>query len=141
MIDIENKIVDAIQEAFTAAGIQVTVSSTFVSSPAEFPWVYVREMSNITYQGSLDTSLREHHATVTYRIEVYSNLADGAKSQAKQLREIADLAMQDMRFTRTSSSFVPNYDRSITRLISDYRAVVQEGVTDDGVTTHQMYRG
>lgn len=141
MIDIENLVVDTIQAAYATAGVNATVSSTFVEAPEEFPWVYAREMSNVTYQKSLDTSLREHHATVTYRIEFYSNLAEGAKAQAKQLREIADIAMQDMKFTRTSSSFIPNYDRSVTRLYADYRAVVEQGHDKDGTITYQMYRG
>ena len=141
MIDIESKVVDAIQTAYEDAGLTVGVSSTFVEAPEKFPWVYVAELSNSTYTNSQDTSLKEHHARVRYRIEVYSNLSAGAKAEAKRLRDIADDAMQSMKFTRTSSSFIPNFDRSVTRLYADYTAIVEEGREDGETITHQMYRG
>ena len=140
MIDIENKVIDTIQTALTAAGISATVTSEYVESPSEFPHVYARETSNTTYRRSQDTSLREHHANVRYRVEVFSNKSVGAKEEVKSIQEVADLAMQDMKFTRVSMSFIPNYDRSIVRAYADYAAIVREGVDEDGNTVHYMYR-
>jgi hypothetical protein len=50
----------------------------------------------------------------------------GAKLEAKAILNIADNAMQSMKFWRTMTRQVPNVDRSIYRMIARYRAVVGE---------------
>lgn len=140
MIYIENKVIDTIQTALLSASISATVTSEFDPSPAEFPHVYARETGNSTYRRTQDTSLLEHHATVRFRVEVFSNKTSGGKEEVKTILNVIDLAMQNMKFTRTSSNFIPNYDRTITRAYADYTAVVQEGVGKDGNTVFQMYR-
>lgn len=141
MIDIENKVIDTIEQALIDSGITATVSSTFIETPSDFPWVYGREMGNSTYKGTLDTSLFEHHANIDFRWEVYSNKTSGAKTEVKEILNIIDLAMQKMKFTRSSYSFIPNIDRSVTRAYADYSAVVQQGFTEEGNVIHRMYRG
>ena len=137
MIDIENKVIDTISEAFDGVA---TVSGTFVESPEQLPWVYVREISNTEYARSITNDLRDHHASVTFRIEYFSAAKIGAKQEVKALAQIGDTAFQGMKFRRTSFSFIPNYDRSVVRAYADYRAVVGEPkqVGDDVI--YQMYR-
>lgn len=137
MIDIENKVIDTITQAFEGVA---NVSGTFVESPEKFPWVYIREISNTEYQRSIDNDLHDHHASVTYRIEYYSAARVGAKQEVKALAQIGDIAMQNMKFRRSSFSFIPNYDRSVVRAYADYRAVVGEGREIDGNMVYQMYR-
>ena len=137
MIDIENKVIDTVSEAFSGVA---KVSSTFTKSPDEFPWVYIRETDNSAYSWSYDNRLSEHHASVMYRIEYYSSLRGGAKQQVKQLMQIGDAAMQGMKFSRVSSGIIPNWDRAITRGYADYTAVVGEPRTVGNDTVFQMYR-
>lgn len=137
MIDIENKVIDTISKAFEGIA---KVSGTFVESPAEFPWVYAREISNTGYSRSYDNDLKEHHASVTFRIEYYSAKQAGAKQEVKELMRIGDETMQGMKFRRTSYSLIPNYDPSITRGYADYRALVGEGVTVGDDVVYQIYR-
>lgn len=137
MIDIENKVIDTISKAFEGVA---TVSSVYVESPEKFPWVYVREMSNSVYARSIDESLSEHHASVSFRIEYYSAATRGAKQEVKALAQIGDMAMQSMKFRRSSFSLIPNYDRTVTRAYADYRAVVGEGVQKGDDVVYQMYR-
>ena len=135
MVDIENKVIDTLSRAFEGVA---TVSSTY--SDSSFPFVYVAEVSNTGYARSYDNELREHHARVTFRVECYSILESGAKQECKALMQIADLCMQGMKFRRTSYGFIPNIDRSITRIHADYTAVVGEPREIDGETVYQIYR-
>lgn len=137
MIDIENKVIDNLSQAFSGVA---KVSGVFVESPAEFPWVYAREISNSEYQRSIDNDLHDHHANVTFRLEYYSAARVGAKQEIKALAQIGDIAMQNMKFRRSSFSFIPNYDRNVMRAYADYRAVVGEGREIDGNVVYQMYR-
>lgn len=135
MIDIENKIIDIISESMS-----IKVTSEYNWTEAESPVCYIRMLDNSTLEETQDGSLREHHARVTFRLEFYSNKSQGAKSEVKELLNTADEVMQDLKFTRTGYGFIPNLDRTWTRLYADYEAIVGEGRMKDGVTVHQMYR-
>lgn len=135
MIDIENKVIDTVSRAFDGVA---EVSSVY--SPSGFPFVYVREVSNISYQRSEDNALHDHHVRVTFRVECFSELENGAKQEVKALIQIADQTMMGMKFRRTAYGLIPNWDRSITRGYADYVAVVGEPQEIDGNTVFQMYR-
>lgn len=135
MVDIENKIIDTLANAFDGVA---EVSSVYSSS--NFPLVYVREVSNVGYPRSYDNDLHEHHAKVVIRVEYFSDLVSGAKQEVKAMMQIGDLTMQGMKFRRTSYGLIPNYDRSITRGYADYTAVVGEPREIDGDTVYQIYR-
>ena len=146
MIDIENKVIDNLSQAFDGVA---KVSGVFVESPAEFPWVYAREISNSEYQRSIDNDLHDHHASVTFRVEYYSAARVGAKQEIKALAQIGDIAMQNMKFTRTFYQPLPNLDRTIFRITMRWEAIAGEPVitTTTGTgnetvttTTYQMYR-
>ena len=137
MIDVENKIIDTLSKAFEGIA---SVSSVYVESPSEFPWVYARETSNTGYSRSYDNELREHHARVTFRIEYYSALSKGAKQEVKAMMQVGDTCMQGMKFRRTGYGLIPNWDRSITRGYADYTAVVGEPREEGDDTVYQIYR-
>lgn len=137
MIDIENKVIDTISEAFDGVA---KVSGTYVESPAEFPWVYAQEISNVGYPRSYDNALHDHHADITFRLEYYSAKTVGAKQEIKALMQIGDTVMQGMKFRRISSGIIPNWDRSITRGYADYTAIVGEPKEVGNDVVYQMYR-
>lgn len=137
MIDIENKVIDTITEAFSGVA---DVSSVFVESRSKFPWVYIRQTANDGYSWSYDNDLREHHAYVSFRLEYYSNNPTGAKQEVKDLMQIGDEAMQGMKFRRDSSGLISNIDRAVTRGYADYHAVVGEPQQIGGNSVYQIYR-
>lgn len=141
MIDIDNLVVDTIQNAFTAASKDVLVLSEYTMIPESFPCCMVRMLKNATYARSLDQDLHAHHVTVSYQIDIFSNKESGAKSEVKELADIVDGAMVGMKFVLNDYSIITNEDRTIHRATSRYSAIVQEGVTTNGTTVHQMYRG
>lgn len=135
MIDIENKIVDILEDA-----LNIKVTTEFNWADTASPVCYVRTLQNSTYEGSLDESLREHHAVVEMRLELYSNSSKGARSELKAILNKADETMQDLKFKRTGYGFIPNIDRSWTRMYADYEVIVGEGKDVDGTIVHRMYR-
>ena len=137
MIDIENIIIDNLSEAFDGIA---TVSSVYTEDPESFPWVYARVVTNTTASRYNDDRLYEHAVNLTFRIEYYSALTAGAKQEVKDLMQIGDTCMSDMKFIRTSSGLIPNYDRSVTRGYADYTAMVWEPREVDGNTVYQIYR-
>lgn len=141
MIDIENKVLSVVREAVLAQYPNASVYGEYIEVPESFPCVTVTEDTNYTYVYSKDEQLMEHHAEVQYAVNVYSNLQDGAKLEARKIMGIADNAMQSMKFWRTMTRQVPNVDRSIYRQIARYRAVVGEPTEDaNGNLIFQMYQ-
>lgn len=140
MIDIENKVLSVVREAVLAQYPTASVYGEYVEVPASFPCVTVTEDTNYTYVYTKDEQLAEHHAEVQYSINVYSNKQAGAKLEAKAIMNIADNAMQGMKFWRTMTRQVPNVDRTIFRLIARYRAVVGEPTQVGDDLVFHMYQ-
>lgn len=140
MIDIENKVLSVVREAVLAQYPTASVYGEYVEVPASFPCVTVTEDTNYTYVYTKDEQLAEHHAEVQYAVNVYSNKQTGAKLEAKALMNIADNAMQGMKFWRTMTRQVPNVDRTIFRLIARYRAVVGEPTQVGDDLVFHMYQ-
>lgn len=140
MIDIENKVLSVVREAVLAQYPTASVYGEYVDVPASFPCVTVTEDTNYTYVYTKDEQLAEHHAEVQYAVNVYSNKQTGAKLEAKAIMNIADNAMQGMKFWRTMTRQVPNVDRTIYRLIARYRAVVGEPTQVGNDLVFHMYQ-
>ena len=140
MIDIENKVLSVVREAVLAQYPTASVYGEYVEVPASFPCVTVTEDTNYTYVYTKDEQLAEHHAEVQYAVNVYSNKQTGAKLEAKAIMNIADNAMQGMKFWRTMTRQVPNVDRTIYRLIARYRAVVGEPTQVGDDLVYQIYQ-
>ena len=140
MIDIENIVLNTVYEALKAEYPNITFYGEYVEAPASFPCVCLVEDDNSTYQASQDTSLQENNAELLYTLNVYSNKQIGKKAEAKKIANMADMVMQNMKFTRTMLSQIPNVDRSIYRVTARYSAVVAKGTEDGENTVFQMYR-
>ena len=140
MIDIENKVLSVVREAVLAAFPNCAVYSEYVEQSAVFPCITITEDTNYTYVNSLDNALHEHHAECQYSINVYSAKQTGAKLEAKAILNVADNAMQSMRFWRTMTRQVPNMDITVYRLVARYRAVVEEPKEVGNDLVYQMYQ-
>lgn len=141
MIDIENKVLDTVFTAVKAAHPNANCYGEYVSVPAAFPCVCLYEASNTTYKPSQDTELQEHQSNLMYLCNVYSNKATGKKNEARDIANIVDRTMQDMKFTRTFFEPLPNLDRTIYRITMRHEAIAGEPITTEANnTTYQMYR-
>lgn len=140
MIDIENKVINTVMDAFEAAGKSIYVTSEYIDRPPSFPACFIMQTSNTPLEDTFDERVGENHVTVRFRIELYSNKKSQPKTELRTLFQIADDAMQGMKFTRTTYNYLPNYDRTVVRLRADYYAIVGRPQTIDGKTVYQIYR-
>ena len=149
MIDIENKVINDVFTAVRSAYSGASCYGEYVSVPAAFPCVTLYEADNSTYKRSQDDDLQEHHAHVMYECNVYSDKQSGKKAEARAIAKLVDTTMQNLKFTRTYYSPLPNLDRTIFRITMRWEAVVGEPITtvttgtgnnQTTTTTYQVYR-
>ena len=126
LIDVESTIFNRVAEAFSAAYPHGSRYGEPVTSPASFPCLTVIESDNYTYDRSLTAELLEHNAWIVYDVNVYSNLASGAKQECRAIMKLVDFQMQNMGFTRIFCNQTKNQDNRIYRISARYRGVVSE---------------
>lgn len=123
MIDIEPIVFEAVKNAVSP----VKCSPTYQDRSKVFPLVTVEEHDNSVYEKTQDSGNIENHARVLYEVNVYSNLTNGKKSQAKHLIQKVDEVMATMGFVRSYCSPTPNLaDSTVYRITARYRAVVDK---------------
>lgn len=126
MIDAESTIFSRIAMAFTESYPNGSRYGEPVDTPAKFPCLTLIEIDNSTYQNSQDISILEHHATITYEVNVYSNKVSGSKQECKEILSLVDEEMQQMGFTRLFCNQTKNLDSKIYRVTARYRGVISE---------------
>lgn len=123
MIDIENQVIDAAIKALRAEYGQIYVYGEAVDIPAGYPCVTIIEQNNSVAQRYIDSGGIENAVDLMYEVNVYSNLKNGKRQQAKEIRNYINRIMEDMGFVRMLSQPVANLsDTSIYRILSRYEA-------------------
>lgn len=124
MIDIEPWVVTQVKNHLRSAYPSATVGSDITIAPPKFPYVNVEEGNN-----SIDTSRRtaniENMANILIVVEVYSNLVNGRKSQAKEIAAIVNDKLIEIGFTRISMLPLP-YKPGFYRISARYTARVDQ---------------
>lgn len=127
MVDIESMVFSQVAVALRAQFPGIYVIGEYTDAPASFPCVTISERSNTVYEASQDSGGVEHHATLLYEINVYSNKASFRKEECKSIASAADILMASIGFTRSFMQPTPNTaDASIYRITARYKAVVDE---------------
>ena len=126
MIDLENDIFTAVATALRTAHSGIFVTGEYVPVPPKFPAVSIVEADNRVVEG-LRTLNIENAARVMYECNVYSNKANGKKSEAKAIANTLDTAFASIGFTRTLKNQVPNFnDATIYRIVCRYEAIIDK---------------
>lgn len=128
MIDFENQIVDMISvplyEKYGSGGISV-ISEPVSTVQKIFPAVSVIQMDNSILMKTRATDCIENHVSVMYEIDIYSNLVQGKKRQAKDIAEIINDILVGHNFTRTFCQPLDNLaDSKIYRIKMRFKAVI-----------------
>ena len=130
MIDVENEIFNYVATQVRKVYPGMYMVGEYVKSPSKFPCISLIETDNQVYTASRDSSNTENHAVVMYEVNVYSNKSSGKKSECKTLIALVDSLMQNLGFTRTVLTPVPNEaDATIYRMTARYRAIVSKDST------------
>lgn len=134
IVDIESILFTELATALRAAfpSPQIFVTGEAVSAPATFPCASIVEKSNTTYDRTLDSANKEHHARLLWQFDFYSNLTSGKKTQCKAMATVVDNIMIGYNFTRTFFEPVDNVGAGIYRMAARYTAVAG--------TNKQIYR-
>lgn len=140
MIDVYNYIFTQIYNGVRAEYPSATVSEGYPPVLDNFPAVLVNELENTTLEYSQDNELKEHHARITFDIDVFANDVQGKKAVATKMANLVDSLMQNLKFTRTMKSPTPNIDDSIYRIKLRYTAIVSEPKEVNGNMVYQIYR-
>ena len=127
MIDIENEVFQTCANAFRATYPDGFIAREYVPQPPKFPAVAVVETDNTVLTSGRDSEAIENYADVMYQVDVYSNLNNGKKAQAKAIAALIDAQFARMGFTRIFLQPVQNMnDAKIYRMTGRYRAAVSK---------------
>lgn len=129
MNTIENDVFTTVKTALTTefgAG-NIFVTGEYTPTPPSFPCVFIYEADN--FNAGFDGCNHEIVTGVMYEVEVYTNLQNGKKAQAKAIMKEVDDVLTPLGFTRTFMQPIANMsDASIYRLTARYSAAVIDNV-------------
>lgn len=124
--------IDKLNEIFTSVAAIVrdqhpdtTVTGEYTRKPSKFPAVTLDETQNVVVDRLEDSSNVENYASVTYRLQVFSNKRTGKKAEAREIFATADAEMRRVGFRRVTYTVTPEiYDSTIYNITATYEAVV-----------------
>lgn len=126
MIDFEDNVIDYLSRNLETMFPKINVTTEFsLSDESTFPTVLVYEMDNYTYTPTLDSSLKENHARVTYQVEVYTK-GSRSKSKAKKILNEVDGLLQSVGFIRQIKTNMATGYTDMTRFVTRYQALISK---------------
>lgn len=125
MIDYCNEIFSTVASGVRAAHSGATVSGEYTRKPSSFPAVTLDEIENVTVGALVDSSDVEKFVGVSYRLQVFSNLTNGKKAEARAIFATADKVMLGLGFRRTTYTTTPEiYDSTIYSVQATYEGII-----------------
>lgn len=123
MIDFSNEIFNAVAKDLRSAYKGIKVVGEYVSAPTAFPTVTIDETGNVPVH--LDSAVNNKYARVTYRVQVFSNLKSGKRSQAREIYSHLDEKLQELGLVAVTYTTTPAiYNSEVYCITATYEAVV-----------------
>jgi hypothetical protein len=123
VIDYSNEIFDAVAKDLRSAYKSIKVVGEYVAAPTVFPTVTIDETGNVP--AHLDGAVNNKYARVTYRVQVFSNLKSGKRSQAREIYSRVDEKLQEMGLYAVTYTTTPAiYNSEVYCITATYEAVV-----------------
>ena len=123
MIDFSNEIFNAVAKDLRSVYKGIKVVGEYVTAPTAFPTVTIDETGNIPVH--LDSAANNKYARVAYRVQVFSNLKSGKRSQAREIYSHVDVKLQEMGLFAVSYTTTPAiYNSEVYCITATYEAVV-----------------
>lgn len=132
MIDIESQVYTKVAVKLRELFPNINMQSVLTFAPSSFPCCCVEEIDNVVYSRGRDSGQIENFAELGYEINVFSNLANGSKSECRSIFKEADKVMSELNFTRISATPMTDNNGTIYRITGRYRAVAG--------TNNKLYR-
>ncbi len=130
MIDYLNEIFTSVAVPVREAHRGVVVTGEYTRQPSKFPAVTLDETQNVTVDNLEDSSKEEKFSRLTYRLQVFSNKANGKKAEARAIFATADGEMRRLGFRRVTYTTTPEiYDSTVHSISATYEAIVDANGT------------
>lgn len=122
MIDCENEVYTRIARVLRDKFPGINIAGEYVNAPSSFPHVSITQSDNSVVSEQMTGSAEM--AQVMFEINIYSNKADGRKTECKAIAKVIDDVMFRMNFKRMALTPIPNMkDATIYRIVARYRAM------------------
>ena len=122
MIDCENEVYTRIARVLRDKFPGINIAGEYVNAPSSFPHVSITQSDNSVVSEQMTGSTEM--AQVMFEINIYSNKADGRKTECKSIAKVIDDVMFRMNFKRMALTPIPNMeDATIYRIVARYRAM------------------
>ena len=122
MIDCENEVYTRIARILRDKFPGINIAGEYVNAPSSFPHVSITQSDNSVVSEQMTGSAEM--AQVMFEINIYSNKADGRKTERKAIAKVIDDVMFKMNFKRMALTPIPNMeDATIYRIVARYRAM------------------
>ena len=122
MIDCENEVYTRIARVLRDKFPGINIAGEYVNAPSSFPHVSITQSDNSVVSEQMTGSAEM--AQVMFEINIYSNKADGRKTECKAIAQVIDDVMFRMNFKRMALTPIPNMeDATIYRIVARYRAM------------------
>ena len=123
MIDFSNEIFNAVAADLRSLYPGIRVVGEFVNSPTAFPTVTIDEIRNTPEH--LDGADYNKYARIIYRVQVFSNLENGKRVQAREIYGAVDRKMQSMgMFCKTYTTTPEVYNAEVYSITATYEAII-----------------
>lgn len=123
MIDYSNEIFNTVAQHLRSLFSGIRVVGEYVNSPTRFPCVTIDEIENIPEH--LDSARVNKYARIVYRVQVFSNLENGKRAQAREIYNAVDAKLQELGlFAKTYTSTPAVYNSEIYSITATYEAVI-----------------
>lgn len=122
MIDCENEVYTRIARVLRDKFPGINIAGEYVNAPSSFPHVSITQSDNSVVSEQMTGSAEM--AQVMFEINIYSNKADGRKTECKSIAKVIDDIMFKMNFKRMALTPIPNMeDATIYRIVARYRVM------------------
>ena len=122
MIDCENEVYTRIARVLRDKLPGINIAGEYVNAPSSFPHVSITQSDNSVVSEQMTGSAEM--AQVMFEINIYSNKADGRKTECKSIAKVIDDVMFKMNFKRMALTPIPNMeDATIYRIVARYRVM------------------
>jgi hypothetical protein len=125
MLDFSNEIFNAVAEHLRSLYKGIQVKGEYISTPAKFPTVTIDEISNVPVH--LDSSKENKYADVVYRVQVFSNKANGKRAEARQIYASVDSKLMELGLFAKSYTTTPAiYNSEIYSITATHGGTIDE---------------
>lgn len=128
MIDYSNEIFNAVAKHLRSLYKGIQVKGEYVATPAKFPTITIDEIGNVPTE--LDSATTNKYADVVYRVQVFSNKANGKRAEAREIYKAVDNKLMELGlFAKTFTTTPAIYNSEIYSITATYGGIIgRDGV-------------